>query len=95
VTMKELAEESHEIAIDHGWWYKERNVPEMLCLVHREVSEALGEYAIGKPMGEELADVVIRVFDMCEGLGIDIEEEVKNKNRINRGRMFRHGGKVC
>jgi NTP pyrophosphatase (non-canonical NTP hydrolase) len=95
MTMSELAEESHDIAVAHGWWHKERGIPEMLCLIHCEISEALQEYRNGRTVGEELADAVIRIFDMCEGLGINIEEEVKKKNRTNRTRDFRHGGKVC
>lgn len=43
---------------------------------------------------EELADVLIRVLDCARGCGIDIGHEVAKKLEKNRGRGFRHGGKV-
>ena len=39
----------------------------------------------------ELADVVIRVADMAEALGIDLETEIARKMEYNRTRKFRHG----
>ena len=92
-----LAREIHENARKHGWWDTRRPVPELLCLVHSEVSEALEAYRISDELNfrEELADILIRVCDMAEGLGIDIEREVLAKHEINRKRSFRHGGKVC
>lgn len=59
-------------------------VPEKLTLVHSEVSEALEDYRVakmnttenakGKPEGfrSEVADVVIRVFDLAGALEIDL-----------------------
>jgi NTP pyrophosphatase (non-canonical NTP hydrolase) len=44
-------------------------------------------------LGEELADIVIRVFTYAEGNGIDIEREVLNKIEVNRSRPYRHGKK--
>ena len=48
-----------------------------------------------KPEGlpTELADVVIRVLDLCESLGIDLELEIVCKHAFNRTRPARHGGK--
>lgn len=49
----------------------------------------------GKPCGVpiELADVIIRVLDMCGALGIDIEQAVQVKHAYNSTRSHRHGGK--
>ena len=49
-----------------------------------------------KPEGfpSELADIVIRVMDMAEWLGIDLEEQIKIKNEYNKTRGKRHGGKA-
>ena len=40
---------------------------------------------------DELADVVIRVLDMCAYRGIDIESHIKAKMRYNSSRQFMHG----
>ncbi len=45
--------------------------------------------------GSELADILIRVFDLAEELGIDIGAEVLRKMRYNATREYRHGGKVA
>lgn len=49
-----------------------------------------------KPVGipSELADVLIRIFDMCGKYGIDIGGAVIAKMKYNDGRPFRHGGKT-
>jgi NTP pyrophosphatase (non-canonical NTP hydrolase) len=48
-----------------------------------------------KPEGfpSELADIVIRVFDLCGYLGIDIEEAIDKKLKYNATRPYKHGGK--
>lgn len=40
----------------------------------------------------ELADVIIRVLDMCGFYGVDIEDAVLSKMAYNKTRSFRHGG---
>lgn len=76
-----------------------------LALVHSEVSEALEDVRVGKmtttflesgkPVGfaSELADVVIRCFDLAGAMGIDLEREIEVKNAFNETRSYRHGGK--
>ena len=39
--INELAKQVHQNAKDHGFFDKEKNIGEMLCLIHSEVSEAL------------------------------------------------------
>lgn len=77
-----------------------------LALVHSEVSEAVecvrrgtmaSLYFAGvKPTGfpTELADIVIRVADLCGAMGIDLQEAVAAKMAFNEGRSHRHGGKA-
>lgn len=42
---------------------------------------------------EELADIVIRVLDLCAFKGIDIESHIKAKMRYNKNRPYKHGKK--
>ena len=42
----------------------------------------------------ELADTLIRIFDMCGHYGIDLDEAVRIKMEYNKTRSHRHGGKV-
>jgi NTP pyrophosphatase (non-canonical NTP hydrolase) len=105
VTITALVKDSHERAKAKGWWAEESfNLPEKLALIHSEVSEALEEYrndrepiyiVSGKPEGIaiELADVVIRVADLCGRMGIDLEEAIRLKSTYNETRPHRHGGK--
>jgi len=71
----------HQANVKAGWWTdlnsgnpKQRNVPEMLALIHSEVSEALEGFRKNlqddklthRPMFEvELADVLIRLLDLA------------------------------
>jgi NTP pyrophosphatase (non-canonical NTP hydrolase) len=80
--------------------------PTLLCLVHSEISEALEAYRLGalivpvdKPSIDfnipwEMADILIRVMDICGLYGIDIDKAVKEKLLYNESRSYRHGGKV-
>lgn len=72
-----------------------RNIGELLCLVHSEVSEAMEGVRKGlmddklphRPMLEvELADAVIRIFDMGGGLGLDIAGAIAEKMAFNAQR---------
>lgn len=49
----------------------------------------------GKPEGAaiELADAVIRILDMAEHYGIDMQKMLLMKHEYNRSRPTRHGGK--
>ena len=115
MTLTELVNEAHTLAVNKGWWDAQKTprtacdrrlalaaLPEKLCLIHSEVSEALECYRNGtedsfegKPVGvaSELADVVIRVADLCGALGIDLESVVEAKHAYNKTRTHRHGGR--
>ena len=49
-----------------------------------------------KPCGipSELADVVIRIADMCGQYGIDLDKAVTEKTAYNKTRSYRHNGKT-
>jgi NTP pyrophosphatase (non-canonical NTP hydrolase) len=40
---------------------------------------------------EELADVAIRLADLCGGLDIDLESEILKKMEKNKKRPYKHG----
>jgi len=113
-SLRDRQAEIHALAVEKGWWSDPdsgepvdpvRRIPEALCLVHAEVSEALEEYRRGrlepwtgeggKPEGfsVELADAVIRILDLSDALGIDLEAEIERKHAYNQTRPYRHGGK--
>lgn len=95
--------EANKCSIEKGWWNRHRGFPELLCLLHSEVSEALDAYRKLKPpytlsndkIVEELADVVIRLWDICGQYGIDISAAVLKKHFKNLRRPYRHGDKLA
>ena len=45
-------------------------------------------------MTSELADVVIRILDFCEGQKIDLETIILEKMKYNESRPYKHGNKL-
>jgi len=68
------------------------NVSKLMLMVS-ELSEALEGMRDGGNYDEELADVVIRVFENAQKNGIPIGDVILKKMRINEEREFRHGRK--
>ena len=73
-----------------------RNAAELLALVHSEISEALEGFRKNQPddhlpwrsMAEvELADAVIRIFDMAGGLKLDVAGALVEKMKYNAQRQ--------
>lgn len=119
--INQLAKEVHLNAVEKGFYEKEKNIGEMLALIHSEISEALeadrkdrylsenmkvvlgwvsdsdfSEDYRAKVKGtfeEEMADIIIRVFDLCAWKGIDLEAQIKAKMRFNSLREKYHGKK--
>lgn len=106
LNIKEFQKQVHQNMIEHGWYEEQKNFGDLISLCHCELSEAFEEYRKGKDFNEvyfnglkpegipvELADVVIRIFDMCEYYGINLEEVIKLKYEYNKARPYKHGGK--
>lgn len=70
---------------------------ERLMLIVSECSEALEELRNpdydASAFGAELADIVIRTFDLAVSADIDIGQAIQDKHAKNIKRPFRHGGK--
>lgn len=100
--LTELSAEIHRRNVVAGWWTdiatgepKDRNVGELLCLVHSEVSEAMegfrkdlmDDHLPHRKMAEvELADVLIRIFDIAGAAGFDLGSAVSEKLAYNAQR---------
>jgi NTP pyrophosphatase (non-canonical NTP hydrolase) len=88
-----LCREAFSTAVSKGWHDEEQHTATLLALIHSEVSEALEADRKGDDdnFAEELADVCIRIFDLCGLKGIDLEQAIINKMEYNRTRPFKHG----
>lgn len=107
--LNEYRDVCHASAKKKGWYDGpgERNIGEQLMLVVTEVAEAMedlrdGKMAISydenrKPTGFpiEIADVMIRLFDLAGYLRIDLDDAVDTKIAYNETRPHRHGGKLA
>ena len=108
-TLNDYRDRCHALARSKGWYdgEGERNIGEQLMLVVTEVAEAMEDLrtgsmslsydASGKPVGFpiEIADVMIRLFDLAGYLQIDIDDAVDAKIAYNETRPHRHGGKLA
>lgn len=97
-SITEWIEECHGVAREKGFWEKERNVGEMLMLIVSELGEAIEAHRTAShgllkkdTFEDELADTAIRLFDLCGGLGIDLEKQIEWKMSFNKTREAKHG----
>ena len=112
-TIYEWQQAVYDNAKAHGFHDEPLNIPEKLCLIHSEVSEALESHRAGEPtlfawndeleykepvkgdkpegIAAELADVVIRVMDLCGAMDIDLEAVMRLKHEYNVNRPYKHG----
>ena len=94
-TLQAIVDKIHGANRAAGWWDNPRETGTLLCLVHSEISEAMegdrkklqDDHLPHRPMIEvELADAVIRIFDMAGGLGLDVAGALAEKFEYNQVR---------
>lgn len=99
MTIAKMQKEAHRIAVMHGWivppFSDADGVLAKLMLVVSEVAEACEavRHDDARNFREELADTVIRIMDIAETHGFDLEHEIHKKMVINATRPYKHGGK--
>ncbi len=95
-------EMAHGTSVDCGWYHDPatgeriaRNFGEQIALIHSELSEALeadrkdlmdDKLPHRKGVEVELADAVIRIFDLAGAEGYDLAGAIIEKNNFNRSR---------
>lgn len=102
--VQNLVDVCHGLAADSGWWTDLKtgddlrlanNVPEKLCLIHSEISEAMEGHRKNlmddklphRPMIEvELADALIRVCDLAGAKRYDVAGALVEKLAYNAQR---------
>jgi NTP pyrophosphatase (non-canonical NTP hydrolase) len=90
--ISELIKRAHSNAKAKGFWDKPREFGTTIALLHSELSEALEADRIGDAPGmiEEIADVAIRLGDMCGYYNIPLEEAILKKMEKNEKRPYLH-----
>lgn len=97
-----LSNEAYKNSVDKGFYDNEKPFSESIALMHSELSEALEADRKSKGLSEkipkftcveeEFADVIIRMMDTAQHMGLNIPEAILAKMEYNKGREYKHGG---
>lgn len=100
LSINEWVQKCHNDSLEAGWWSDEnltnRNIHAVkIALIHSEISEALegirkniydAHLPHRKAVEVELADALIRIFDLAGALKLDLEGAVIEKCEYNKHR---------
>lgn len=103
IVLSSFAETVHNVAKETGWHDTPQEDSVFYANMHSEVSEAWAALAHNNPPSEkipaftseeeELADVMIRILDRAKAKNLRLAEAMLAKNKFNKTRPHRHGGK--
>jgi NTP pyrophosphatase (non-canonical NTP hydrolase) len=100
-----ICDEVHETAVEKGFWPEEVDdifiTKQLMMIVSEtvEVMEAIRKNKGEEEIADEMADILIRTFDLYAGLvengytNISLDYAFKKKTFINKDRPELHGGK--
>ena len=107
-SLNRLRDKAYQNAVSKGFYDKGKpTIGDYCANLHGEVSELWEAHRNGlldaqcdkaahlTCLEEELADILIRCFDMAGALDVDLDSAVAEKMRYNATRSYRHGGKVA
>lgn len=101
----EITKELHEVAVEKGFWPKEVDdifiTKQLMMIVSEavEVMEAIRKSRGPEEVADEMADILIRTFDLYAGLveheytHVSLDEAFEKKTGYNKTRPERHGVK--
>jgi len=93
MTIKQWCTTIKRWRIKKGFKTSKKNMLAKLMLAVSELSEAAEDvrHERWEHFSEEIADCVIRLFDICGTLHIDLEKAITDKMAINENRPHLHG----
>jgi NTP pyrophosphatase (non-canonical NTP hydrolase) len=122
IDLNTISKAIHKGNVKQGFYDEPKSIPELLCLIHSELSEALesdrkniectlsntalltllkfedDDYfkeqfkkEVKDSFEDEISDALIRLFDLCGYLDIDIDKHITAKLRYNSLREYKHG----